>query len=104
MLEQRTFTDAQHVTWLNRPGPARGVPALVILLCAFIPGQLLRLVMGLPLTVGLLITGAIAGACIAVCLMIEARWACNQTCPHCQNTRIRGYRTCSGCGYPDSWS
>jgi hypothetical protein len=96
MFEQRSFTDANGVRWLNRPGPARGVPALVVPLLALLPGQIVRLVVGASFATGLFV--------YAGCLYVRVQWSFNQTCPRCHNTRARGYTTCSGCGYPQSWS
>jgi hypothetical protein len=54
MLEQRSFVDAHGVTWLNRPGPARGIPALVIVLLSLIPGQIIRFGVGASWRLGVL--------------------------------------------------
>ena len=104
MFEQRSFTDANGVRWLNRPGPARGVPALAVPLVALLPGQIVRLAVGASLLGGLLIALALTLFVYAGCLYVRVQWSFNQTCPRCHNTRARGYTTCSGCGYPRSWS
>jgi hypothetical protein len=104
MLEQRAFVDAHGVTWLNRPGPARGIPARVIVLFSLIPGQLIRLGVGASWWMGVLISVGIAALLLLVGLIIHLLWSCQQTCPHCHTTKLKGYKRCSGCGYPSSWS
>jgi len=104
MLEQRSFTDANGVQWLNRPGPARGVPAFAIPLLLLLPGQIVRLAVGASFAAGLLITLALTLLVYAGFLYVRVQWSFNQTCPRCHSTRASGYTTCSGCGYPQSWS
>jgi hypothetical protein len=104
MLEQRAFVDAHGVTWLNRPGPARGIPARVIVLFSLIPGQIIRLGVSASWRMGVLISIGIAALLFLVGLIVHLLWSCQQTCPHCHTTKLKGYKRCSGCGYPCSWS
>ena len=104
MLEQKTFYDKNHVAWLNRPGPARGLPAWWLLVLSLIPGQIFRLVTGLPYWAGFGVSAVFSIAALLCCVYVSFAWRMNQTCPNCHIHKMKGYAKCSGCGYPDSWS